>query len=91
MHSVTHSCFAQFFITYRSCKHLDQKHTVFGVFDYLSISVTVFFQCSSKCCHWQSCMHTGKVVGGLDTLTAMEKIETDEKDKPVKVCMTLHA
>lgn len=43
------------FITFRSCKHLDKKHTVFG-----------------------------KVVGGLDTLAAMEKIETDNKDRPIQ-------
>ncbi|XP_077995435.1 RING-type E3 ubiquitin-protein ligase PPIL2-like [Glandiceps talaboti] len=44
---------SQFFITFRSCRHLDNKHTVFG-----------------------------KVVGGLDTLTSMEAVETDKKDKP---------
>lgn len=44
---------SQFFITFRSCKHLDRKHTVFG-----------------------------KVVGGLETLDRMEKIETDSKDVP---------
>jgi hypothetical protein len=27
----------------------------------------------------------GKVVGGLDVLTAMEKTETNDKDKPLKV------
>ena len=43
------------FITYRSCKHLDNKHTVFG-----------------------------KVVGGLETLTIMENIETDNKDRPIQ-------
>lgn len=43
------------FITYRSCRHLDNKHTVFG-----------------------------KVVGGLDTLTAMEQIEVDNKDRPIE-------
>ena len=42
------------FITYRSCKHLDGKHTIFG-----------------------------KVVGGMDTLTAIEQVETDfETDMP---------
>lgn len=46
---------SQFFITFRSCKHLDNKHTIFG-----------------------------KVVGGLDTLSAMEKIETDNKDRPIE-------
>jgi len=44
---------SQFFITYRSCRHLDNKHTVFG-----------------------------RVVGGLDTLNAMERIECDNKDRP---------
>ena len=44
---------SQFFITFRSCKHLDRKHTIFG-----------------------------KVVGGLETLDKMEKIETDGKDAP---------
>eukprot|EP00042_Codosiga_hollandica_P050668 m.610803 g.610803 ORF g.610803 m.610803 type:complete len:521 (-) comp58132_c0_seq8:4310-5872(-) len=46
---------SQFFITFRSCKHLDNKHTVFG-----------------------------KIVGGLDFLTDMEKVDTDSKDKPLK-------
>nr|CAD7399038.1 unnamed protein product [Timema cristinae] len=46
---------SQFFITYRSCRHLDNKHTVFG-----------------------------RVVGGLDTLSAMEKVETDNKDRPIE-------
>ncbi|XP_022108867.1 peptidyl-prolyl cis-trans isomerase-like 2 [Acanthaster planci] len=44
---------SQFFITYRSCKHLDNKHTIFG-----------------------------RVVGGIDTLSNMERIETDKKDRP---------
>lgn len=44
---------SQFFLTFRSCKHLDRKHTIFG-----------------------------KVVGGLETLDKMEKIETDNKDAP---------
>jgi len=45
---------SQFFITYRSCKHLDGKHTIFG-----------------------------KLVGGMETLTAVEAVGTDNKDKPV--------
>lgn len=44
---------SQFFISYRSCRHLDNKHTVFG-----------------------------RVVGGMDTLTAMEKVVTDKADRP---------
>lgn len=43
------------FITYRSCRHLDGKHTIFG-----------------------------KLVGGLDTLTEIEKIEVDNKDRPIE-------
>lgn len=43
------------FITYRSCRHLDGKHTVFG-----------------------------KVVGGMETLNAMEQIEVDNKDRPIE-------
>lgn len=43
------------FITYRSCRHLDGKHTVFG-----------------------------KLVGGLDTLSELEKIEVDNKDRPIE-------
>jgi peptidyl-prolyl cis-trans isomerase-like protein 2 len=41
------------FITFRSCKHLDKKHTIFG-----------------------------RVVGGLDTLTEMERVKTDDDDVP---------
>ena len=43
------------FITYRSCKHLDNKHTVFG-----------------------------KLVGGMDTLANLERVQTDNKDKPIE-------
>ncbi|CAL4140015.1 unnamed protein product, partial [Meganyctiphanes norvegica] len=46
---------SQFYITYRSCPHLDTKHTIFG-----------------------------KVVGGIATLSSMEAIETDNKDKPIE-------
>ncbi|XP_045542878.1 RING-type E3 ubiquitin-protein ligase PPIL2 [Papilio machaon] len=46
---------SQFFITFRSCKQLDGKHTIFG-----------------------------KLVGGLDTLNAMEQIEVDNKDRPIQ-------
>jgi len=45
---------SQFFITYRSCKHLDNKHTVFG-----------------------------RIVGGFETLNAIEEIEVDNKDQPI--------
>lgn len=44
---------SQFFITYKSCLHLDNKHTIFG-----------------------------RVVGGLENLIKMEKVETDGKDSP---------
>jgi len=47
---------SQFFITFRSCRHLDEKHSVFG-----------------------------RLVGGLETLNAMERVETDEKDRPKEV------
>ncbi|XP_014205279.1 peptidyl-prolyl cis-trans isomerase-like 2 [Copidosoma floridanum] len=46
---------SQFFITFRSCRHLDNKHTVFG-----------------------------KIVGGLDALNEIEKIEVDNKDRPIE-------
>ncbi|XP_054710157.1 RING-type E3 ubiquitin-protein ligase PPIL2-like [Uloborus diversus] len=46
---------SQFFITYRSCQHLDKKHSIFG-----------------------------RVVGGLETLSKMEKILTDKNDKPLE-------
>ncbi|KAF6032461.1 PPIL2 [Bugula neritina] len=48
---------SQFFFTYRSARHLDNKHTVFG-----------------------------KLVGGLETLDKMEKVETDKKggDRPLQ-------
>ncbi|VDM29589.1 unnamed protein product [Toxocara canis] len=46
---------SQFFITFRPCKYLDGKHTIFG-----------------------------RVVGGTDTLTAIERLETDATtDRPV--------
>ncbi|XP_053206938.1 RING-type E3 ubiquitin-protein ligase PPIL2-like [Panonychus citri] len=44
---------SQFFITLKSCRHLDRKHSVFG-----------------------------KVVGGLETLNKLEKIQTDKNDRP---------
>eukprot|EP00741_Cyanophora_paradoxa_P006143 tig00000944_g5956.t1 len=44
---------SQFFITFKSCTHLDLKHTIFG-----------------------------RVVGGLPTLAAMEKVETNKDDRP---------
>lgn len=47
--------FFKSFITYRSCRHLDGKHTIFG-----------------------------KLVGGLDTLNEMEKVEVDNKDRPIE-------
>ncbi|GBP26172.1 Peptidyl-prolyl cis-trans isomerase-like 2 [Eumeta japonica] len=46
---------SQFFITFRSCKQLNGKHTIFG-----------------------------KLVGGMDTLQAMEQIEVDNKDRPIQ-------
>jgi len=53
---------SQFFITFRSCKHLDKKHSVFG-----------------------------RVVGGLETLDRMEKVETDDKDKPLQTIQILRS
>ncbi|KAK7494081.1 hypothetical protein BaRGS_00014739 [Batillaria attramentaria] len=44
---------SQFFFTFRSARHLDGKHAVFG-----------------------------RLVGGLETLDKMEKVEVDKKDKP---------
>ncbi|KAL3134863.1 hypothetical protein ABBQ32_007828 [Trebouxia sp. C0010 RCD-2024] len=44
---------SQFFILYKSARHLDYKHTVFG-----------------------------KVVGGFDVLTAMERVPVDGDDRP---------
>ena len=43
------------FITFRSCRSLDGKHTVFG-----------------------------KLVGGAETLNELEKIEVDNKDRPIE-------
>ncbi|CAF0831224.1 unnamed protein product [Adineta steineri] len=48
-----HTNKSQFFFTYRSCKSLNGKHTVFG-----------------------------RIVGGIDTLSTMEAIPTDAKDRP---------
>ena len=45
---------SQFYITYKSAKTLDGKHTIFG-----------------------------KLVGGFEVLSKMEKIRTDDNDKPV--------
>lgn len=50
------------FITYRSCKQLDNKHTVFG-----------------------------RVVGGMETLSEMEKIEVDNKDRPIEDIFIMRA
>jgi hypothetical protein len=50
------------FITYRSCKHLNNKHTIFG-----------------------------RLVGGMETLTEMEKIEVDNKDKPIENIVLIKA
>ncbi|XP_018576018.1 peptidyl-prolyl cis-trans isomerase-like 2 [Anoplophora glabripennis] len=53
---------SQFFITFRSCRHLDNKHTIFG-----------------------------RVVGGMETLTEMEKIEVDNKDRPIEDIILMRA
>lgn len=54
---------SQFFITFRSCEHLNRKHTVFG-----------------------------RVVGGMDTLDKMEKVETNKKtDRPKEEIKILKA
>eukprot|EP01138_Halocafeteria_seosinensis_P016142 gb/GECG01016471.1/.p1 GENE.gb/GECG01016471.1/~~gb/GECG01016471.1/.p1 ORF type:complete len:534 (+),score=84.49 gb/GECG01016471.1/:1-1602(+) len=44
---------SQFFITFKSCPPLDNKHTIFG-----------------------------RVVGGMQTLSAMENVPTNKKEKP---------
>lgn len=46
---------SQFFITYKSCSHLNYKHSVFG-----------------------------RVVGGFEVLSAMEKVPTDDEDRPLQ-------
>mmetsp|Transcript_6635 Transcript_6635/g.16912 ORF Transcript_6635/g.16912 Transcript_6635/m.16912 type:complete len:553 (-) Transcript_6635:44-1702(-) len=46
---------SQFFVSLKSCEHLDLKHSIFG-----------------------------RVVGGLQLLTAFNEWETDAKDKPIK-------
>lgn len=48
-------CHLSSFITFRSCRTLDGKHTVFG-----------------------------KLVGGAETLNELEKIEVDNKDRPIE-------
>lgn len=57
-----HNFHVSSFITYRSCKHLDNKHTIFG-----------------------------RVVGGMETLSEMEKIEVDNQDKPIEDIVILKA
>ncbi|KAL1498332.1 hypothetical protein ABEB36_009145 [Hypothenemus hampei] len=49
-----HTNGSQFFITFRSCKQLDNKHTIFG-----------------------------RLVGGTDVLTEIERIEVDNMDRPI--------
>ena len=44
---------SQFYVLYKSARHLDGKHAVFG-----------------------------NVVGGMDTLARMERVETDDEDRP---------
>lgn len=44
---------SQFYILYKSARHLDFKHTVFGA-----------------------------VVGGFETLSAIEAVSTDDEDRP---------
>lgn len=46
---------SQFYILYKSARHLDFKHTVFG-----------------------------RVVGGFETLTAIENVKTDAEDRPLQ-------
>uniref|UniRef100_A0A915EJY1 Peptidyl-prolyl cis-trans isomerase n=1 Tax=Ditylenchus dipsaci TaxID=166011 RepID=A0A915EJY1_9BILA len=54
---------SQFFITFRPCKHLDKKHTIFG-----------------------------RLVGGGDSLTAIERVETDpETSHPIDPIIFLNA
>eukprot|EP00246_Nothoceros_aenigmaticus_P009113 TRINITY_DN24435_c0_g1_i1.p1 TRINITY_DN24435_c0_g1~~TRINITY_DN24435_c0_g1_i1.p1 ORF type:complete len:596 (+),score=117.61 TRINITY_DN24435_c0_g1_i1:149-1936(+) len=50
-----HTNGSQFFILYKSAKHLDYKHTVFG-----------------------------RVVGGMEVLANMEKVPTDDDDRPLE-------
>ena len=49
---------SQFFLTFKSAKHLDGKHTIFG-----------------------------RVVGGLDVLSALERLPTDKEDRPSSALM----
>ena len=53
---------SQFFITFRSCKHLDKKHTIFG-----------------------------RVVGGLEVLDKMERIKTNDKNRPLEEIKIIRA
>jgi len=46
---------SQFYITYKSCAHLNYKHSVFG-----------------------------RVVGGFEVLSAIERIDTDDDDRPTE-------
>lgn len=46
---------SQFFITFKSCPHLDRKHSIFG-----------------------------RVVGGQETLRALEMTPTDKEDRPLE-------
>ena len=60
-------------VTFQSASHLDRKHT-------LPLPLPLPNQSAS---HLDG-KHTvfGRVVGGLDTLTKIEKVKTDKDDKP---------